>query len=43
MYDALNKGTRMATGDLIGQINSDDWYEKDALEKMAGALSENRF
>lgn len=36
MYDALNKGTRMATGDLIGQINSDDWYEKDALEKMAG-------
>lgn len=35
MYDALNKGTKLATGDLIGQINSDDWYEPDALEKMA--------
>lgn len=35
MYDALNKGAKLATGDLIGQINSDDWYELDALEKMA--------
>ena len=43
MYDALNKGTRMATGDLIGQINSDDWYEKDALEKMAGLYQRTDF
>lgn len=34
MYDALNKGARMATGELVGQINSDDWYEPDAIEKM---------
>ena len=34
MYDALNKGARLASGELVGQINADDWYEKDAVEKM---------
>ena len=34
MYDALNKGARMATGELVGQINADDWYELDALSTM---------
>lgn len=34
MYDALNKGTRLATGDLVGQINADDWYEPSAIEEM---------
>ena len=34
MYDALNKGIRMAGGELIGNINSDDWYELQAVEKM---------
>ena len=34
MYDALNKGTRAAHGELVGQINSDDWYEPDAVETM---------
>src|SRR4249919_1865959 len=24
MYDAINKGMRMATGDIIGTLNSDD-------------------
>lgn len=34
MYDALNKGARIAHGELVGQINADDWYESDAIEKM---------
>ena len=34
MYDALNKGAKLATGELVGQINSDDWYEKDAVQTM---------
>lgn len=35
MYDALNKGCRLASGDVIGQINSDDWYEPNALNDIA--------
>ena len=34
MYDGLNKGARMAKGELVGQINTDDWYEPDAVETM---------
>lgn len=32
IYDAMNKGIRMATGEIIGIINSDDWYEENALQ-----------
>ncbi len=34
IYDAMNKGVRMASGELIGIINSDDFYEQDAVEKI---------
>lgn len=34
IYDAMNKGIRRATGKLIGIINSDDFYENDAVEKI---------
>ena len=38
IYDAMNKGIAMAEGKLIGIVNSDDYYEPDALEIM-----KNRF
>lgn len=38
IYDAMNKGIKMCTGDIIGITNSDDWLELDALEKVAAAF-----
>lgn len=38
--DALNKGLRMATGDIIGWINSDDYYLEGALVAVAEAFSD---
>ena len=35
LYDAMNKGIALAKGELIGMINSDDWYEQDAVKIMA--------
>lgn len=28
LYDAMNKGIKMATGDIVGIINSDDFYHR---------------
>ena len=29
IYDAINKGIKMATGDVVGIINSDDYFHRD--------------
>lgn len=34
VYDAMNKGIRLATGDVIGIINADDWYEPGTLKAI---------
>lgn len=43
MYDALNKGNWIASGKIIGNINSDDWYEVDAVEKVVKKYKETQF
>lgn len=37
IYEAMNKGIERATGDIIGIINSDDWYEIDVFQLIADA------
>lgn len=34
IYDAMNKGLAMATGSIIGIINSDDYYLLDSIETI---------
>jgi len=41
LYDAMNKGIAISKGELIGIINSDDWYELDAVELMVNAYLEH--
>lgn len=37
--DALNKGFAMSTGDIIGWVNSDDFFEKNIFGSVANALA----
>lgn len=43
IYDAMNKGIVSATGDVIGIVNSDDFYELNAVEIMVGALTDEKY
>lgn len=42
IYDAMNKGICIANGDIIGIINSDDWYVEDAVEKIAHCFNQQK-
>lgn len=40
VYDAMNKGIKLATGDVVGIINSDDWYNDGALKVVESSFNE---
>jgi glycosyltransferase involved in cell wall biosynthesis len=43
MYDGINKGIRMATGDVVGIINSDDFYHRtDIFDHINKAFEEDK-
>lgn len=43
IYDAMNKGLRVATGDVIGLLNADDVYADDGvLARVASTMAHER-
>lgn len=41
IYDAMNKGIRMATGEVVGILNSDDiFYDENVLEIIANTFEQ---
>jgi glycosyltransferase involved in cell wall biosynthesis len=42
MYDAMNKGIALSTGDVIGTLNSDDFYESEtSIAKIVDVFERN--
>jgi glycosyltransferase involved in cell wall biosynthesis len=43
IYDAMNKGIKLATGDIVGTLNSDDFFaDNDVLSNIARAFEQNK-
>ena len=43
IYDAMNKGAKLATGSHLGFLNASDMYFTDAIQHVVNAISKNDF
>jgi glycosyltransferase involved in cell wall biosynthesis len=43
IYDAMNKGIDLATGDYIALLNSDDWFENDACQTVINEIRKKKY
>ena len=41
IYDAINKGLKLASGDIIGLLNTDDRYESNIFKKIIAVFEES--
>lgn len=42
IYDAMNKGVARSTGDIVGILNSDDWFtSNDVVERIVKVFDDN--
>ena len=42
LYDAMNKGIARAKGELVGILNSDDYYQPNAVEIIVGEFKKDK-
>lgn len=40
IYDAMNKGISLSSGDYIAFLNADDWYNEDTIKNMSNLIQE---
>lgn len=40
IYDAMNKGVALCTGEWVALINADDWYEPDTVSRVVAAAKD---
>lgn len=43
IYNAMNKGIKLSIGHVIGIINSDDFYQPDAVQNIVQSMSDEKY